>query len=72
MCSELDKITLSHDAISQSDSQSSEDQFAQGAEPLKACVAPQEVYQQIVRINQQVRDQEDIQTLGQTNSSNLI
>ncbi|XP_035641044.1 tetratricopeptide repeat protein 16 isoform X1 [Oncorhynchus keta] len=55
MCSELDKITLSHDADSQSDSQSSEDQFDQGAEPLKARVAPQEVYQQIVRINQQVK-----------------
>lgn len=72
MCTGLDKITLSHDADSQSDSQSSEDQFDQGAEPLKACVAPQEVYQQIVRINQQVQDQEDIQTLGQTNSCNLI
>ncbi|XP_055775136.1 tetratricopeptide repeat protein 16 [Salvelinus fontinalis] len=55
MCSGLDKITLSHDADSQSDSQSSEDQFDQGAEPLKVCVAPQEVYQQIVRINQQVK-----------------
>ncbi|CAB1321707.1 unnamed protein product [Coregonus sp. 'balchen'] len=46
MCSGLDKMTLSHDADSQSYSQSSEDQSDQGAEPLKACVAPQYVYQQ--------------------------
>ncbi|XP_041756647.1 tetratricopeptide repeat protein 16 isoform X2 [Coregonus clupeaformis] len=55
MCSGLDKITLSHDADSQSDCQSSEDQFDQGAEPPKACVAPQDVYQQIVSISQQVK-----------------
>lgn len=65
ICSGLDKMTLSHDTDIQSDIQSSEDQSDQVAEPLKACVAPQYVYKQIVRINQQVLDQENTQTLGQ-------
>lgn len=60
LCSGLDMMALKQDTDSQSDSQSDQE------EELKPCVAQRELYKEIARGNQQVRDQDDRhQTPGQ-------